>query len=343
MNALQKLESALGASWEALTRAREAAERQHATLAECLQEAPTDADIVVFGSLARGEWTQGSDLDWTLLVNGPARRDHRTTVNAVRKAIAKANMWRTPGPTELFGGITFSHELVHRIGGEADTNRITTQRVLLLLESRRVDNPGADVRSDVVRAVLDAYLDDADAIRQGNVPRFLLNDVVRYWRTLGVDFAAKMRERDNHGWALRRLKLRTSRKLIFAAGLVMSLEPWFQQVAGNTANEDSRAKLLGTLVDSAEPSPLDTIATAASKNRAPQETCRQLFDAYNRFIALLDDPEARQCLQEHARGEVNEVVNKADEIGRNFGEAVEDFFFNPKSEYAPLMRKYGVF
>jgi predicted nucleotidyltransferase len=27
-------------------------------------------DAVVFGSLARGEFTAGSDIDWTLLVDG---------------------------------------------------------------------------------------------------------------------------------------------------------------------------------------------------------------------------------------------------------------------------------
>ncbi|HEV2991737.1 MAG TPA: nucleotidyltransferase domain-containing protein [Candidatus Angelobacter sp.] len=30
------------------------------------------ASLVVFGSLARGEWTTGSDLDWTYLVDGQA-------------------------------------------------------------------------------------------------------------------------------------------------------------------------------------------------------------------------------------------------------------------------------
>jgi predicted nucleotidyltransferase len=35
-----------------------------------------DTSLVVFGSLARGEWTSASDLDWTYLIDGQANSDH---------------------------------------------------------------------------------------------------------------------------------------------------------------------------------------------------------------------------------------------------------------------------
>lgn len=68
---LQRLEGRLGVRWPAIARARtETAERLRQLdlgLAEFTSE---DASVVVFGSLARGEYTSGSDLDWTLLVDG---------------------------------------------------------------------------------------------------------------------------------------------------------------------------------------------------------------------------------------------------------------------------------
>ena len=35
-----------------------------------------EVSVIAFGSLARQEFTQGSDLDWTLLVDGPVDPDH---------------------------------------------------------------------------------------------------------------------------------------------------------------------------------------------------------------------------------------------------------------------------
>ena len=40
-------------------------------LADVQIDLSDDLSLVVFGSLARGEWTSGSDVDWTLLIDGP--------------------------------------------------------------------------------------------------------------------------------------------------------------------------------------------------------------------------------------------------------------------------------
>lgn len=98
--------------------------------------ATEDTSLVVFGSLAREEWTSGSDLDWTYLIDGQANSDHLRIAQSIQ-GILKENedRFRSPGSTETFGNMAFSHDLLHQIGGQNDTNKNTTRRILLLLES----------------------------------------------------------------------------------------------------------------------------------------------------------------------------------------------------------------
>ncbi|WP_366663872.1 nucleotidyltransferase domain-containing protein [Mesorhizobium sp.] len=101
---------------------------------------PTDEGcLVVFGSLARGEYTADSDLDWAVLIDGRADSFHLKIVHSLKHKLNEAK-FNLPGPTAVFGGLVFSHDLVHAIGGEEDTNRNMTRRLLLLLESTAIDS-----------------------------------------------------------------------------------------------------------------------------------------------------------------------------------------------------------
>jgi hypothetical protein len=55
----------------------------------------------------------------------------------IERELQAAN-FREPSRNGIFGSMAFSHDIIHKIGGESDTNRTTTQRILLLLESRVV-------------------------------------------------------------------------------------------------------------------------------------------------------------------------------------------------------------
>ena len=76
------------------------------------------------------------------------------------------------------------------IGLDADTNTNFTRRMLLLLESRELHGRRAALgdRADPRPLPYESHT-------RRRPPRFLLNDVVRYWRTICVDFEGKAARR----------------------------------------------------------------------------------------------------------------------------------------------------
>src|SRR5579862_1792217 len=198
---LEQMEKRLGADWGHLRRARELAQSKRLELRNALSNLDTeDTSIVVSGSLARDEFTEGSDLDWTLLIDGPSDPGHYAVTTKIRDIVGLISA-KPVGKEGTFGAMVFSHDLVHQIGGGDDTNRNTTRRLLLLLESHVVGRE--DAYRNVVRNVLNRYLLEDRGFWRGSehrVPRFLQNDFARYWRTMAVDFAYKLRARSGKGW-----------------------------------------------------------------------------------------------------------------------------------------------
>jgi len=297
--------------------------------------------VVVFGSLARDEVTSGSDTDWTLLVDGQASSTHFNVAREIGRQVDA--LGRGPGREATFGGFAFSHDILHRIGGENDTNRNLTQRVLLLLESAAIGPEEAHDR--VLRGVLHRYIsEDAgwDA-RTVNVPRFLLNDIARYWRTVAVDFAYKRRERGSEGWALRTVKLRLSRKLTFASGLLACFDCALTPSIGKAVDRSSA--IISHLLGRVRSNPLERIAEILLANDLAEPASR-LFDCYDEFLQLLDDRALRERLKELAPEDAgqDETYRRAREIGSRFQTALDDIFFQPNGTKIPdLTREYGVF
>jgi hypothetical protein len=72
---------------------------------------------VVLGSLGRLEFTEGSDIDWNLLVDGIANPNHHTLFLDARQKIQETAAIQV-GAEGTFGTFISSHDLIHKIGGE---------------------------------------------------------------------------------------------------------------------------------------------------------------------------------------------------------------------------------
>jgi len=145
---LFELENSLGVHWPNIRAARQETEGKLAALARAVQGKPSaDSVVVVNGSLARMECTQGSDLDWLLLVDGQADVQNQATLLEIERKLGVVESLKGPGREGTFGKLIFSQPIMHQIGGEEDSNSNTTRRILLLLESLPVgERNGAFLR-----------------------------------------------------------------------------------------------------------------------------------------------------------------------------------------------------
>ena len=183
MNALGQLAERSDGGFPNLTRAREVTERRLSEMRERFKGLDCDDDVCValFGSWGRRELTEHSDDDWAILIDGAHRGDARPLRSEVEGVLGADG--REPGSQGIFGGSNSCDHLVERIGLAEDDNRNLTMRMLLLLESTAVVNEAAH-RACRAR-VLDGFLDDS--VKGYRPPRFLLNDLIRYWRTIELD------------------------------------------------------------------------------------------------------------------------------------------------------------
>ncbi|MET0307012.1 MAG: hypothetical protein ABW196_12410 [Solirubrobacterales bacterium] len=289
---------------------------------ESLRHSP-EASIVLMGSWGRAEVTAGSDDDFMVLVHGGAGMEVEPTVDAVSGVLDHA-----PSDEGPFAAPVFSERLVHDIGLDRDDNKNLTRRMLFLLESVAVT--GDDVYGTVREEVLSRYLDES--VKAYRPPRFLLNDVVRYWRTICVDFAGKEREGPEK-WGLRNGKLRTSRKVLFAGGLLPVLECARFDLAPMRAFLEEQ---LGT-------PPTDRIAQSFLKNEANDEGARTL-GAYDDFVGRMNETDFRHDLQGVTRGNAGESAAFSDvsRIGMELEAGLLALLYETRT-LPPVVRDYAIF
>jgi hypothetical protein len=266
------LEAATGLHFSHITAARRETDRRvhkrRRTFA--VVEADGDATVVLTGSWGRHEITSESDDDFMVVLEGSLREGARPSVDEVARVLGGP----PPGVEDIFGKPVALDDLRGKIGRDEDTNANLTRRMLFVLESVAIC--GEDVHARARPALLSGYLDAND--KDFRPPRFLLNDLVRYWRTIAVDFESKMRARKGEGWGLRNAKLRLSHKALFAGGLLPVLGCYRYPAVDMLAYLDERMSV----------PPLDRIADAFVDHGAPDAGVRAL-NAYDEFLAILDD------------------------------------------------------
>jgi hypothetical protein len=130
------------------------------------------------------------------------------------------------------------------------------------------------------RLILRRYV---EAGREPALASFLLNDIIRYYRTVAVDYEFKTSEGDRpKPWGLRNVKLLFSRKLLYAAGL-------FSVAAASGGTAATRLLRIEELLDLC---PIDRLTEICGAGHlAPA------LATYDRFLERLADATIRRELE----------------------------------------------
>jgi predicted nucleotidyltransferase len=351
VHTVKDLAEKLDAKWPSLTSAREKTGVEIERIRKaCEGLVMPDTSLVVFGSLARAEYTDASDVDWTLLVDGITIPEHLTVARQISDALAKLES-KAPGRTGTFGNLASSHNLIHYIGGEDDTNVNITRRSLLLLEACSVGSDEAFVR--VRNSLLKRYLEEDLGLWRPSttrkIPHFLLNDFARYWRTMAVDFADKQHDRFHEGFALRNIKLRLSRKLLYISGLLAcfraQLEFPNEKERIEFFSRGNSVQVASYLRDLLDKTPLDITAETLMNFAGKPRAIAELFGAYEDFLAILGNKEKRDHLEKLTpeKLESDPVYDEARRVSHRFRDAVEEIFLRSDNPIGELTIRYGVF
>lgn len=124
---------------------------------------------------------------------------------------------------------------------------------------------------------------------------FMLNDIIRFYRTMCVDFEYKTVEAKK-SWAIRNLKLVFSRKLIYFAGLIMCAE--LAQARPQMKRQKCREFIRMT--------PIDRVLKVLG------DEAHQAIGIYDEFLAKLADPTFRDAIANVKSSERSESPDYTD-------------------------------
>ncbi len=294
--------------------------------------------IYAVGSGGRGELSKRSDLDVFLVTTGEVKRINEVRLQTAMLRAMRKVKFPDPSNDASFVRLHAAQTLIERLGEPADDAENTfTVRMLLLLESKAV--AGNEVHSALLDRALEAYWKNAEGHETDYLPIILLNDIIRYWRILLLNYesktASKERElaRDSASskripqarlqadrW-LRSYKLRFSRCLMCYSSVCYLLACAHRSSArtGTACVTMADVRRMVRLV------PLERLAQALRWTRGIDGTGEigaRLRTLYARFLKT-GEREKEALLEAFAPPKKGEHMRAAEEFGQQMYELVE--------------------
>lgn len=251
-----------------------------------LSEYP-DLSIYVTGSYGRLEAHERSDLDLFFVSDGEHQMDRttKTLIDAELIKIARGMEFPPFSNDAQYLQIHLLKEMLEKLGGpEDDFKNLFTARMLLLLESRPVY--GEEAYKRILTRIIDAYFRDYHDHTGDFRPLFLVNDILRFWKTLCLNYENRRnpsadRPGDKSKHHVRNLKLKFSRLLIC-----------FSTIIPLVASRSSSPKDILSLT---EFPPLERLSTLTRTNDR-ERLYNDLRALYSSFLEIASRPDLSEWI-----------------------------------------------
>lgn len=269
--------------------------------------------IYAVGSFGRGDASRFSDIDLFFIEDGgrPLKRSTQNIdkIELMADTIKIMREMDFPSPSNDGEYLRVHNlpEILSKLGGpEDDYQNFFTARMLLLLESRPLY--GDDVFERAIREIIGAYLRDFEDHAENFRPTFLVNDIVRFWKTLCSNYEHRRNQRSENGneideakkikQKLKNLKLGYSRLLTCLSAVAYLSQ--FSNVEEETIYGMTRMR------------PIERLVAIRRAQSRMNDRVSKILDSYGWFLeftnkaseemeSIFSDKEIRTCAFQRAR------------------------------------------
>lgn len=284
------------------------------------------ACVYATGSLGRGEMSERSDLDIFILRNGssPAPLTNLDEIRLTARLVEVARSQKYPdfsGDGKYVKAHDVTKDLIGKLGtSEDDYANVFTARMLLILESRPI--LGLDAYRDTIDSVTATYWRDYSQNSRGFLPVFLMNDILRFWKTLCLNYEERTGSEKDTKTGKRRLhnyKLKHSRLLTCYSAII-----YMQAILKRDDGTVSPEAVLHMISES----PTKRLEFVAAQQPEARTAVQQILDNYSRFLDTCNgekseleykftDPEFKRARFDEARQFGNDVFELLRLLGEN--------------------------
>lgn len=247
----------------------------------------SDFCIYTTGSYARQEAGENSDLDLFFIYENSEDKFPKIIKTLIDSELIKiCNDMRLPefsGDGEYLE-IHNIKEIYKELGSRNDDyTNFFTARMLLLLESKSIHNK--DLYDKIIKNTVQRYYVDFATHKHDFLPVFLVNDIIRFWRTMCLNYehnrsskinpsdTKEIKELKKNKAHVKNLKLKFSRKLMCFSFLLSIL---YEEGVLNK----------NKIIDIVNRSPLERLKYLSQTHPNLNDNITKIYDLYSWFLEI---------------------------------------------------------